>query len=183
MSALSCPPGLTLLTGGARSGKSDLAQRLADGAASPVTVLATATAGDDDMAMRIARHRAERPAGWRTIEEPIDLIGALDAVAIDDCLVVDCLTLWTSNRLLSERGTATLAADADALAARCAGRVGPTIVVTNEVGSGVHPETELGRSYRDLLGIVNRQFAHRADRSWLVVAGQVLVLQRPEDLT
>lgn len=157
---------LTLLIGGARSGKSALALKMAEG---EVVWIATAEAGDAEMAARIERHRAERPASWRTVEEPVDLVGALRATPGDACVVVDCLTLWVANTMDEER-----AREAAALAAA---RPGKTIAVTNEVGMGIVPATELGRAYRDLLGRVNAIWAEAADQVLLVVAGRTLELE------
>jgi len=156
---------LTLLIGGARSGKSSLALRLAEG---EVVFIATAEALDDDMRTRIEAHRAERPESWRTVEEPRNLAGALRAAPPEACVVIDCLTLWVANTMDEE-----LAREAAAIAAA---RQGDTIVVTNEVGMGIVPENELARSYRDLLGRVNAIWADAADRVLLVVAGRTLEL-------
>ena len=160
---------LTLLTGGARSGKSALAVAWARAQDAPVTFVATGEAGDDEMADRIARHRAERPAGWATIEEPRRLGDAIARVAPSDCLVVDCLSLWVANVL--EEG-----ADAERAARAAAARPGMTIAVTNEVGMGLVPMTAVGRRYRDLLGTVNATWSRHADAAYLVVAGRTLRL-------
>ena len=168
---------LTLLLGGARSGKSALAVQIGRRHAGRVTFIATSPPVDDELTARIARHRAERPP-WPTIEEPLDLAGAL-AAAGDDLAIVDCLTLWVSN--LIHRGDADLAVEATAADVAClaARRPAPTVVVTNEVGLGVHPPTELGRRYRDLLGRVNQRWAAVADRSLLLVAGRAVALTDP----
>jgi adenosyl cobinamide kinase/adenosyl cobinamide phosphate guanylyltransferase len=162
-----------LLTGGARSGKSRLALELAAREAPPVTFLATGEAGDQEMAERIERHRAERPAGWRTVEEPLRLREAVEAV--DGCLIVDCLSLWAANAL--EAGL-DVEAEAAAVAAAAATRPGLTVAVTNEVGMGVVPATPLGREYRDLLGRVNAIWADAAGEVYLIVAGRALRLER-----
>jgi adenosylcobinamide kinase / adenosylcobinamide-phosphate guanylyltransferase len=168
---------LTFLLGGARSGKSELAVRLASEWEGPVVVVATAEARDDsEFAARIARHRLERPAGWRTVEEPLDLLGELGRAPDRAFVLVDCLTLWAANALeagWSDEDVERAAVDA---AARAAGRPAPTVVVSNEVGMGVVPATPIGRSFRDLLGRVNAVFAARADRACLVVAGRALEL-------
>lgn len=168
---------LTLLLGGARSGKSALAVRLASDWEGPVIFIATAEARDDgELAARIARHRLERPRGWRTVEEPLDLIGELGRVPEGAFLVVDCLTFWTANALhagWSDEDVERAAADAAALAAA---RGSPSVVVSNEVGMGIVPATPLGRSYRDLLGRVNAVFAEHAERACLVVAGRIVEL-------
>jgi adenosylcobinamide kinase / adenosylcobinamide-phosphate guanylyltransferase len=161
-----------LLTGGARSGKSALAIAIASRSDADVVFLATGQPGDDEMAARIARHRAERPAGWTTIEEPLRLLEAIGSVDPRACLIVDCLSLWVANLLAKRQVESAAAAAADAAAAR----PGTTIVVTNEVGLGVVPPTPLGREYRDLLGRVNAIWAQRASAAYLVVAGRLLPL-------
>jgi adenosyl cobinamide kinase/adenosyl cobinamide phosphate guanylyltransferase len=162
---------LTFLLGGARSGKSALAIDLASRWAGPVTFIATGEAGDDEMAERIRQHREERPAAWTTVEEPVELVSALEAAPADSGVVVDCLSLWIANILDED----VEARNAQAVAA--AGRRGRTIVVSNEVGLGVVPATPLGRRYRDVLGRVNAQWAAAADEAVLVVAGKMLRLQ------
>jgi adenosylcobinamide kinase / adenosylcobinamide-phosphate guanylyltransferase len=172
---------LTLLLGGARSGKSTLALRRAKAHGGPVVFVATAEARDAEMGERIARHRAERDPDWGTAEAPLDLAGALAAAPGDACVIVECLTLWVANLL--ERGdgepqVVELAAEAATLAAR---RPGPTIAVSNEVGMGVVPASALGRRYRDVLGRVNAVWAERAGAAALVVAGRPLWLARADD--
>src|SRR2546429_3739336 len=162
-----------LLLGGARSGKSALAQQVAARTGRPVTVVATAEAGDDEMAARIERHREARPAAWATVEEPLDLLGAVTGAPAGVFLLVDCLTLWVAN--LAGRGEApdAIAAAAERVAATLAGRGAGAVVVSNEVGLGVVPAYPLARAYRDVLGSVNAAFAERADRTALLVAGRV----------
>ena len=162
----------TLLTGGARSGKSRTALRLADAAGAPVTFIATATAGDDEMAARIRRHQAERPDGWLTLEEPVSLDRALASVDDETTVVIDCLALWVTNQL--DDDDREICSRADELAAMIAGRSGTSIVVTNEVGFGIVPTNELARRFRDLLGSVNQRVGARADRTLLCVAGGVV---------
>ena len=164
---------LTFLLGGARSGKSSLAVRLAGKSGAPVVFVATGEARDAEMAERIARHRAERPAGWETVEEPLALAAALAAAPGDSCVVVDCLSLWVANLL--ERGEEAEEAAAGA-AAVAAARPGATIAVSNEVGLGIVPATPLGRRYRDVLGRVNAIWADAAAETFLVVAGRRLRL-------
>ena len=166
---------LVFLLGGARSGKSALAVELAGAQA---TFVATATAGDEEMEARIARHRAERPPTWTTVEEPLALRDALRSIANDEPVVVDCLSLWVSN--LFEAGWAEETIEEEArTAAREAGiRSGLTVVVSNEVGLGLVPETPLGRRYRDVLGRVNALWAAEAGRALFVVAGRVVELER-----
>ena len=172
---------LVLLLGGARSGKSQLAVRLASARGLPVTFVATAEARDAEMTDRIAGHRAARPAEWTTVEEPLRLEAALRAAPDEACVIVDCLSLWVAN-VLERSTTQEIALTAAAAADLAAHRAGPTIAVSNEVGLGVVPPTPLGRTYRDLLGSVNAAWAQRAAQTLLVVAGQVQPLQRAESL-
>jgi adenosylcobinamide kinase/adenosylcobinamide-phosphate guanylyltransferase len=161
-----------LVLGGARSGKSRYAVEQAAQSGRRVAFLATARALDGDMARRIARHRAERPARWTTLEEPQDLVAACRrAASAHDLTLVDCATIWVSN--LMERGDddAAVLAAVDDLAKLMRERVVSLLIVSNEVGEGVHPPTELGRRYRDLLGFVNQRLAGAADRVTLMVAG------------
>jgi adenosyl cobinamide kinase/adenosyl cobinamide phosphate guanylyltransferase len=162
---------LTFLLGGARSGKSALAVELASQWDGPVTVVATAEAGDAEMAERIERHRDARPAGWTTVEEPVDLASALELAPAAAAVVVECVSLWVAN---------VLDHDVDALnqrAVAAAKQRARAIVVSNEVGFGIVPVSELGRRYRDVLGRVNAQWAAAADEALLVVAGKTLRLQ------
>jgi adenosyl cobinamide kinase/adenosyl cobinamide phosphate guanylyltransferase len=176
---------LTLLIGGARSGKSALSVDIGHrhhAAGIAVTYIATAPSPDPlvdpDMAERIDRHRTERPAAWATIEEEADLVGALSSVG-DGLAIIDCLTLWTSNLMWRELSDDEIRADAVAAAAAAAERSEPTVAITNEVGLGVHPETELGRRYRDVLGFVNQTWADVADPALLLVAGRAVRLDDP----
>ena len=165
---------LTFLLGGARSGKSTLALQLATRASGSVTLIATAEARDEEMMERIERHRSERPQGWETVEEPLELEAALGLVPEDRVVVVDCISLWVANLLeCGENAEGRNAAAAEAARKRPAA----TIVVSNEVGLGVVPVSELGRRYRDVLGRVNAQWAAAADEAALVVAGRMLRLQ------
>ena len=169
---------LLLLLGGARSGKSKLAVQLALNQPEPVTFIATAEPHDSDMADRIAHHRAERPATWHTLEEPVNLRAAIDTVPPSNCLVIDCLTLWVSNLLLGGLDPGAVRRLADEAAAAARNRGGWTVAISNEVGLGVVPANELGRDYRDLLGTANSTWAAAADRSLLVVAGKTLPLHK-----
>jgi adenosyl cobinamide kinase/adenosyl cobinamide phosphate guanylyltransferase len=171
---------LELLLGGARSGKSALAVRRAAASGRPVVFVATGEARDAEMAERIARHRAERPPGWRTVEEPLALEAAVAGAPREACLVVDCLSLWVANALERGDGDAEVEGAAARAAALAARRPGPGVVVSNEVGLGLVPMEPLGRRYRDVLGRVNATWARAADRAALVVAGRVLALERPE---
>ncbi|OLD06543.1 MAG: hypothetical protein AUI56_02920 [Actinobacteria bacterium 13_1_40CM_2_66_13] len=167
--------GFVLLLGGARSGKSRLADRLGREARGSVTFIATATAGDAEMALRIERHRGGRPDAWSTVEAPLDLQAAIDSAPGTDFVIVDCLTLWVSNLMGAGRGADSILALAGDAARTLAHRRG--VVVTNEVGLGIVPANELARAYRDVLGAVNVAFADCAERSLLMVAGRALELK------
>ena len=169
---------LTFLVGGARSGKSALAVDLASSHGGPVTFVATAEARDEDMADRITRHRRARPPGWTTVEAPLGLADALLRVDVAASVVVDCLTLWTSNALESGATGDAIVKEAVAVGAVLSVRRAPSIVVSNEVGSGIVPMNELARRYRDVLGRVNTAVASAADSAYLVVAGRALRLER-----
>ncbi|MDB5379594.1 MAG: cobinamide kinase / cobinamide phosphate guanyltransferase family protein [Rubritepida sp.] len=158
---------LTLILGGARSGKSRHAEALIQAESPPWTYIATAESYDAEMTARIAEHRARRPAGWVTVDAPRDLPEAI-ATAKDAPLLVDCLTLWLSNLMLAE---ADLDAASGALIAALLARAAPTVLVSNEVGSGIVPATPLGRRFRDAQGRLNQQVAAVAGRVELVVAG------------
>ena len=167
-----------LILGGARSGKSRHALAEARQEGTSVAFVATARALDGDMAGRIARHRAERPTQWTTIEEPYEVPAACrDAARAHDLVVVDCVTVWVSN--LMERGDddALVLAAADTLAKLMRERLVSIVLVSNEVGEGVHPPTELGRRFRDLLGLVNQRLAAAADRVTLMVAALPLTVK------
>jgi adenosyl cobinamide kinase/adenosyl cobinamide phosphate guanylyltransferase len=168
---------LVVLLGGARSGKSRLALELAASEGADVAFVATAEALDDEMAERIAAHRAERPSTWLTIEEPLELAGALRSIEDAATCVVDCLSLWVSNLLLRGDEAAAVEQAARACADAAAARPRLTIAVTNEVGLGVVPPTPLGRAYRDLLGTVNRIWVDAAERAVFVVAGRGIPLE------
>ena len=175
----SLPP-VTLILGGARSGKSTHAERLAAGslhgaAPHPATYIATAEAGDVEMATRIMAHRNRRGANWTTIEEPVKLGEALQAAASHgQPVLVDCLTLWLSNLMLAgdDVDEAT-----DELVRTLDGFAPPVIFVSNEVGLGVVPDTPLGRAFRDAQGRLNMRLADRADRVILMSAGLPLLLK------
>jgi len=170
-----------LVLGGARSGKSAYAQNLAESAAPERFYLATAEAGDAEMAARIARHQAERGDGWTTVEEPLALVETLRAVARPGrrAVLVDCLTLWLSNLMLAGR-------DVEAEVARLAAAIGalesPVVFVSNEIGLGLVPETKLGREFRDWQGRANRKVARACDAVVFVAAGQPTLLKPPPRL-
>ena len=141
-------------------------------------MVATAQARDAEMALRIARHRAERPRDWPTAEEPIDVLGACRRLARDvDAILVDCITVWTANRLLEGESDAAIIDAADALACFVRGRSVSLVLVTNEVGEGVVPASADGLRFRDLLGQVNQRLAAAADRVTLMVAGLPLAVK------
>ncbi len=158
---------LTLVLGGARSGKSRHAETLVTAVPPPWLYLATGQAHDAEMRERIERHRARRDLGWQTVEGPLALVDARDAA---DALpvLVDCLTLWMANLLLGDHD---VAAATGALLAALARRRAPTVLVGSEVGLGLVPDTALGRRFRDEAGLLHQAVAARADRVRLVVAG------------
>ncbi|HVS47805.1 MAG TPA: bifunctional adenosylcobinamide kinase/adenosylcobinamide-phosphate guanylyltransferase [Candidatus Dormibacteraeota bacterium] len=164
----------TLLLGGARSGKSAMAERFAIESGDSVTFIATGEPLDDEMAARIARHRDDRPAAWRTIEAPLDLLTAVRSTSPGDFLVVDCLTLWVSNLLEKGKAAAEIGVAAKDVVEELSRRQG--VVVSNEVGLGIVPANELARAFRDVLGAVNTIFAGSAERAVLMVAGRALDL-------
>ena len=170
----------TFLLGGARAGKSTLATSLAMRSRAPVMFIATAEPRDDEMTARIAHHRAERPADWVTVEEPLELAGAVRALASDAFAIVDCLTLWVSNALERGDGEEAILAKATMVAETLAARDAPAVVISNEVGLGIVPANELARRFRDVLGLVNATAAGCADRALLVVAGRTLALEPAE---
>lgn len=169
--------GLVLLLGGARSGKSALAVRWGRAHDGPVTFVATAEPGDDEMRRRITRHRADRPGTWDTVEEPHHIAGALRAADPRALVIVDCLTLWLANVL--DRSDADVLAAAGDFAAAARTRQAPTVVISNEVGWGIVPADPGTRRYRDLLGEVNTLVADGAARTLLLVAGRALPLDPP----
>ena len=173
----------TVIIGGARAGKSAMAERLARGADRDVTFIATCPRieGDEELARRIDRHRADRPAEWVTVEEELDLAGALDRAG-DHTVIVDCLTTWIANLLHHGHRDIDVLRDAEDAIAVMRWRSQPTIVVTNEVGQGIVPADADTRRYRDLLGRVNQQWVSTADRAYLMVAGRALELHPIEEL-
>ncbi len=189
------PPSVTLILGGARSGKSTLAERLAAESGRPVLYLATSVPFDDEMRERIAAHRSDRPSGWRTVEEPLRIAAALrDLARPGDLVLLDCLTVWLSNWLLDGLGPdrdpdappaadwnvleSAALAETGALLADARARGVALILVSNEVGMGVVPAYPLGRRYRDALGRINQHAAAHADTVLLTIAGFPLDLKR-----
>lgn len=160
---------LVVLLGGARSGKSTRAVSLAADGGAPVTFIATGEGRDEEMTARIEEHRRARPEGWTTIEEPLDLLGALESAPSGGTVVIDCLSLWVANLLEREREPADLAPVA-------AARPGLTVAVSNEVGLGIVPVNALARRYRDVLGRVNAAWVAASDEAFFCVAGRSIPL-------
>lgn len=168
---------LDLILGGARSGKSRLAERLALESGLPVTYIATSQPLDSEMAERISHHRARRPAEWALVEEPLALAHALRENAHQDrCILVDCLTLWLTNLLMLD-DPARLAAERDALLESLGQLPGRIILVSNETGLGVVPLGELTRRYVDEAGWLHQVVAARVQRVTFMVAGLPMVLK------
>lgn len=166
---------LTLVLGGAGSGKSAYAEGLVTASGRAPVYLATAEPWDDEMAARIAAHRAARAAdGWRTVEAPRDLPGALAGIAAGDAVLIDCATLWLSNLMLAD---ADLPAAETALFAALAACPAPVVVVSNEVGLGIVPDNALARRFRYAQGGLNRRLAERAGLVVAVMAGLPLALK------
>jgi adenosylcobinamide kinase/adenosylcobinamide-phosphate guanylyltransferase len=164
----------TLVLGGARSGKSRYAESLIAALRPPWLYVATAEGRDAEMAERIANHRAQRASGWQTIDAPHDLASALGTVPLKAPLLVDCVTLWLSNRMLAD---ADVDCEIRVLEAALDRRAGPVVLVSNEVGSGIVPDNALARRFRDLQGQLNQRLAAGADRVVLVVAGMPLIVK------
>jgi adenosylcobinamide kinase / adenosylcobinamide-phosphate guanylyltransferase len=168
-------PRVTLVLGGARSGKSRHAQALAEATGAEAIFVATAQPLDDEMRARVERHRADRDSRWRTVEAPLALAETIARQgAAGRVLLVDCLTLWASNLLLDAREP-TVAIEALDLALR--DTPASVILVANEVGLGIVPDNALARRFRDLAGTINQRIAARADRVLFVAAGLPLVLK------
>ncbi len=167
-------PKLTLILGGASSGKSAWAEGFVDLAGKPPVYLATARALDAEMRAKIERHRQSRGEDWRTVEEPLDAVRALFDVTGEECVLFDCATLWLTNHLLEG---SDLEAERDALIdalRRCAPNV---VVVSNEVGHGIVPEAALSRRFRDAQGVLNTQLAAASDLVIFITAGLPMVLK------
>ena len=169
---------ITFLVGGARSGKSTLAVELGVRHDGPVVFVATSEPFDDDLRARVAAHRRERP-DWPTVEAPVSLGAALDATPADALAIVDCLTVWVGNLFHHLPDVALRHAETEAFLAALVRRSAPTVVVSNEVGLGLHPDTSLGREYRDELGRLNQRVAAVAHRSAFLVAGRAIPLADP----
>jgi adenosyl cobinamide kinase/adenosyl cobinamide phosphate guanylyltransferase len=163
-----------MLLGGARSGKSALAVRLMREAPGDVAMIVTAEGGDDEMVERIRQHRSSRPSEWLVVEEPTEILAAVKDVDDGAALIIDCLTLWVSNLMglgLEDREIMERARHVSELAR---GRAGQTIVVSNEVGSGIVPDNALARRYRDVLGSVNALWAGASHAVFMTVAGGIV---------
>jgi adenosylcobinamide kinase/adenosylcobinamide-phosphate guanylyltransferase len=167
-------PALTLVIGGARSGKSGHAEGLVTATARPRRYIATAEAWDDEMRARIAQHRDDRGAGWTTVEAPLDLAGALAGTLADEVVLVDCATLWLTNHLLQDHD---LVAQTGMLLAALAACPAPVVIVSNETGWGIVPDNALARRFRDEQGRLNQKLAAEADLVVTVIAGIPLVLK------
>lgn len=162
-------PGRILVLGARRSGKSRFAEDLVTASGRSLVYIATAEAGDDEMAERIAHHRARRGDGWQTIEEPLELPQAVGlAVGHDRIVLVDCLTLWLSNLMQAERA---IDSAIESLLATLESAAGPVILVSNEVGAGIVPMNALARRYADAQGFLNQRVAASVDRVVLMTAG------------
>lgn len=167
-------PLLTLVLGGARSGKSRHAEAVVRARPAPWVMIATAEPLDDEMQERIALHKAARGDGWTTIEAPLDLAAAIGAAPPHAAMAIDCLTLWLSNLMLGGHDLDLAVAGFEAgLRARTA----PTVLVANEVGLGIVPETPLGRAFRDRAGALNQRLAARARHVVLMVAGLPMIVK------
>ncbi|HLO25871.1 MAG TPA: bifunctional adenosylcobinamide kinase/adenosylcobinamide-phosphate guanylyltransferase [Geobacteraceae bacterium] len=166
------------ITGGARSGKSRLAEGLALAYGAPLGYLATGMAGDAEMAERIDRHRARRGPAWITIEEPIDLAGAIRAhEGSVKALLVDCVTLWLTNLLLKHGDAPKALEEVTALTRLMTGLTTPLILVSSEVGMGIVPENALARAFRDLAGEANELLAQAADEVYVMFSGLPLKIK------
>lgn len=164
-----------LILGGARSGKSRHAQSLAEAFAGELVFVATGEAWDEEMADRIERHQADRGPRWRTVEAPLALAEAIRAeTAPDSLLLVDCLTLWTSNLMHAERD---ILAETGDLVATLGAAAGPILLVANEVGLGIVPDNALARAFRDAAGRMNQTMAATADRVTFIAAGLPITLK------
>ena len=168
MRTLETLPRLTLVLGGARSGKSRQAEQLVRSVRPPWTYVATAQASDDEMRERIALHRTRRGDGWLTEEVPLDLAAALRDVPPGRPVLVDCLTLWLTNTMLAERD---VDAALDDLVETCRRAAGPLVLVSNEVGLGIVPDNALARRFRDHAGVLHQRLAAEAEQVLFMVAG------------
>ena len=169
-----------LVLGGVRSGKSRYAEQIAGQGGAPVVMIVTATAGDEEMAARIAAHRARRPRHWQVAEEPVELGRAISrATAPGTVVIVDCLTLWLSN-LFALEDAKVLESQRAALKSAVAASTGTLVLVSNEVGCGIVPTNQLARRFRDEAGILHQELAQLCDQVVWMVAGLPVVIKAPE---
>ena len=169
---------LIFITGGARSGKSRLAEELAAHFGAPLGYLATGQAGDPEMSARIARHQARRGADWQTMEEPLQVLPVLQGHdGYFSAILMDCLTLWLSNLLLHHNEPAPALAAIRELIAALPGLKTPLIIVSNEIGMGIVPDNPLARTFRDLAGEANEMLAAVADEVYVTFSGLPLKLK------
>jgi adenosylcobinamide kinase/adenosylcobinamide-phosphate guanylyltransferase len=173
-SLASSGPQLTLVLGGARSGKSRYAEAAVMVSPPPWVYVATAEPFDDEMTARIAEHRARRGGQWQTVEAPFDLAGAVGHAPAAAAVLVDCLTLWLSNLMFKAHD---IDGETQRLEAALTARSAATVLVSNEVGSGIVPDNAQARRFRDLQGRLNQRIAARADRVVLLVAGLPMVVK------
>lgn len=167
-------PNLTLVLGGAASGKSAFAESLVLQAGEPPVYVATAQIFDDEMAMKVARHQKTRGTGWTTIEEPLDIAAALDQAGRNQPVLIDCATLWLTNVILGEHD---VDAASDGFLQTVKAFAGPVVVVSNEVGQGIVPDNTLSRQFRNAQGRLNQQIAAEADLVVAVMAGLPMAIK------
>lgn len=167
-------PRLTLVLGGAASGKSDFAENLVLRADLAPVYIATAQVFDDEMAVKVSRHRDMRSERWTTIEEPLNVVGALEQCADDQAVLIDCATLWLTNVILGDRDIAADMADLLDALRDCRA---PVVIVSNEVGQGIVPDNALSRSFRNAQGTLNQAIAAEAELVVAVMAGLPLALK------
>ncbi len=179
---MSPDPRIIMVTGGARSGKSVLAETMAARHDAPRLYIATAQAWDAEMTQRIGRHRDRRGTGWHTIEEPLDLPGALARTEGQGVRLVDCLTLWLSNLMTAGDADPDPGPQVAALCQRLGTAQSPVILVTNELGLGIVPENALARRFRDAHGWMNQSVAAIADQVWMAVSGLPLRLKPAREM-
>jgi adenosylcobinamide kinase/adenosylcobinamide-phosphate guanylyltransferase len=169
-------PRIVLIGGGVRSGKSSFAVALAERLGTRRTFIATARPSDDEMVARIARHQQDRAGAFATIEAPSALAEAVESVAGAGVVVVDCLTLWLANLLVTGESTGAMLAQVDRVVAALSARRFHAVLVTNEVGMSVHPDTALGRAFVEVCGFAHQRFARAADEIYLAVLGAIVRL-------
>jgi len=170
---------IIFITGGARSGKSDFAMKLAQRFAGRKAYLATARALDEEMADRIQKHKRNRPKDWQTLEEPLQVAKVLKERADHfSVILLDCLTLWISNSMMAKWGEKKILREADRLLEASQDMKGTVIIVSNEVGLGIVPDNPSARIFRDLSGLIHQKVAGQADEVYLMVSGLPLQLKK-----